>query len=167
MRRFSLLLFFTLLLACVAFIVGTFEQLPPRVASHFGSGGESNGWMRRETYLLFMLGFATLLPSFLVGSLAWLPRFTSRNIKVPNREYWLAPARRGETLAALGTLGGWLGCLLTVFIGALHYTILDANSSVPPRMPGPFPWTLLGGFVAATLAWQALFWLRFRAPKST
>jgi uncharacterized membrane protein len=165
--RLSLVLFFTLLVACVAFIVGTFEQLPPRVASHFGVGGESNAWMRRESYLFFILGVATLLPLFLVASLAWLPRCTSRNIKVPNREYWLAPARRGETLAALGAFGGWLGCLLTAFVAALHYTILEANTGVPPHMPGPLLWTVLGAFIAATLAWQALFSLRFRAPKLT
>jgi hypothetical protein len=95
MRRFSLLLFFSLLLACVAFIVGTFEQLPRRVASHFGSGGESNAWMRRD------------------------------------------------------------------------YTILDANSTVPARMPASLLRVVGGGFIAATLAWQALFWLRFRTPKVT
>jgi lysylphosphatidylglycerol synthetase-like protein (DUF2156 family) len=165
MHRLSLVLFFTLLVSCVAFIVGTFEQLPPRVASHFGLAGESNAWMRRENYLLFMLGFATLLPLFLVASLAWLPRLTSRNIKVPNREYWLAPAQRGETLAALAAFGGWLGCLVAAFIAALHYTVLEANTSVPPQMRGPLLWSVVGGFIAATLAWQALFSLRFRAPR--
>jgi hypothetical protein len=165
MRRLPLVLFFTLLVGSIAFIVGTFEQLPPRVASHFGLAGESNAWMRRENYLMFMLGFGTLLPLFIVGCLAWLPRVTSRNIKVPNRDYWLAPGRRDETLATLASFGGWLGCLLVALVAALHYAILEANTSVPPQMPGPLLWSVLGVFIAATLAWQALFSLRFRAPR--
>jgi hypothetical protein len=165
MRRLSLVLFVTLLIAGVAFIVGTIGQLPPRVASHFGVAGQSNAWMTRDNYLLFILGFATLFPMFIVASLAWLPHVMSRGVKLPNRDYWLAPARRGETLAALEAFGGWLGCLLTLFIAALHYTILEANTSVPPQIPAPLFWSVLGGFIAATLAWQALFYLRFRTPR--
>jgi Protein of unknown function (DUF1648) len=162
MRRLSLVLFVTLLIASIAFIVGTSGQLPPRVASHFGVGGQFNAWMTREGYLLFILGFGTLFPLFIVASIAGLPHITSRGVKLPNRDYWLAPPRRGETLATLGAFGGWLGCLLTVFIAALHTMILEANTSVPPQLPLPLLWSVLGGFIAATLAWQALFYLRFR-----
>jgi hypothetical protein len=164
MRRLSLVLFVTLLIAGVAFIVGTIGQLPPRVASHFGVAGQTNGWMSRDGYALFILGFGTLFPMFIVASLAWLPHVMSRGVKLPNRDYWLAPARRGETLAALEAFGGWLGCLLVLFIAALHYTILEANTSVPPQLPATLLWTVLGGFIAATVAWQALFYLRFRTP---
>ena len=165
MHRLSLVLFVTLLIAGVAFIVGTIGQLPPRVASHFGVAGQSNAWMTRDNYLLFILGFATLFPLFIVASLAWLPHVMSRGIKLPNRDYWLAPPRRGETLATLESFGGWLGCLLILFIAALHYTILEANTSVPPQMPASLLWSVLGLFIAATVAWQALFYLRFRTPR--
>ena len=164
MQRLSLVLFVTLLIAGVAFIVGTIGQLPPRVASHFGAAGQTNAWMSRDGYALFILGFGTLFPMFIVASLAWLPHVMSRGVKLPNRDYWLAPARRGETLAALEAFGGWLGCLLVLFIAALHYTILEANTSVPPQLPATLLWTVLGGFIAATVAWQALFYLRFRTP---
>jgi hypothetical protein len=56
---------------------------------------------------------------------------------------------------------------LTVFIAALHYTILVANTSVPPQLPAPLLWTVLGGFVGAVLSWQALFYLRFRSASRT
>ena len=164
MRRLSLILFVTLLIAGVAFIAGTLGQLPPRVASHFGAAGQTNAWMSRDGYALFILGFGTLFPMFIVASLAWLPHVMSRGVKLPNRDYWLAPNPRGETLAALEAFGGWLGCLLVLFIAALHYTILEANTSVPPQLPATLLWTVLGGFIAATVAWQALFYLRFRTP---
>jgi hypothetical protein len=50
-----------------------------------------------------------------------------------------------------------------IFIAALHYTILEANTSVPPQLPAPLLWSVLGGFVGAVLSWQALFYLRFRS----
>jgi Protein of unknown function (DUF1648) len=164
MRRLSLMLFVTLLIASGAFIIGTVDQLPPRVASHFGGAGQANAWMTRDGYLLFMLGFATLLPLFIVASIAGLPHLTSRAIKLPNRDYWFASPRRGETLATLGAFGGGLGSLLTIFIAALHYTILVANTSAPRQLPAALLWSALGAFIAAILSWQALFYLRFRTP---
>ena len=164
MRRLSLLLFVTLVIASSAYIVGTIGQLPPRVAMHFGGAGQANGSMPRDGYLLFILGFATLFPLFIVASIAGLPLITKRGVKLPNRDYWLAPLRRGETLASVGAFGGWLGCLLTVSAAALHYTILEANTSVPPQLPAPLFWSVLGGFFAAILSWQGLFYLRFRTP---
>jgi hypothetical protein len=167
MQRLALVLFVTLMIASSAFIVGTVGQLPPRVASHFSGAGQANAWMTRDGYLLFTLGFATLLPLFMVASIAGLPHLTSRGVKLPNRDYWLAPPRRSETLVTLGAFGGWLGSLLTVFIAALHYTILEANTSIPPQLPTPLLWSVLGGFIAAILSWQALFYLRFRKTPPT
>ncbi len=103
----------------------------------------------------------------MVASIAGLPHLTSRGVKLPNRDYWLAPPRRGETLATLEVFGGWLGSLLSVFIAALHYTILEANTSIPPQLPAPLLWSVLGGFIAAILSWQALFYLRFRKTSPT
>jgi hypothetical protein len=163
MRRLSLLLFVTLMIASAAYIVGTNGQLPPRVAMHFGSGGQVSGSVAREGYLLLSVGFATLFPLFLVASIAGLPLISSRGVRLPNRDYWLAPARRDETLAAMGAFGGFLGCVMTVFAAAMHYVILEAHRSVPPQLPEPLFWTVLGGFFVATISWQALFFLRFRS----
>ena len=164
MRRLSLVLFATLLIASSAYIVGTVGQMPPRVAMHFSSTGHGTDAVSRDFYLLLTLGFAVLLPLFIVASIAGLPLIIKRGVKLPNRDYWLAPARRDETLAAVGAFGGWLGCLLTVFAAALHYAILEANANVPPQLRAPLLYTLLGGFFAAILSWQALFYLRFRTP---
>ncbi len=163
MRRLSLLFFFPLMIASAAYIVGTNGQLPSHVAMHFGSGGQVSGSVGREAYLLLSVGFATLFPLFLVASIAGLPLLTSRNVRLPNRDYWLAPPRRDETLAVMGAFGGFLGCVMTVFAAAMHYVILEAHRSVPPQLPEALFWTVLGGFFVATISWQTLFYLRFRS----
>jgi hypothetical protein len=163
-RRLSLILFVTLVIASCAYIAGTSGQLPPRVAVHFGGAGEVNAAMPRDAYVLFTLALAGLLPSFVVASIAGLPLITQRGVKLPNRAYLLAPPRRQETLIAIGAFGGWLGCLLTLFFAAMHYTILDANTNVPPVLRGQLFYSVLGGFFAAVVSWQALFYSRFRTP---
>lgn len=163
MRRPLLLLFVVLVIAGAAFIVATTGQLPPQVAVHFGGGGQVNGSMTRQGYLLFTLGLAILLPLLIVAAFAGLPLLAPDKLHVPNRDHWVAPSRREQSLAVVGAFGAALGCLLTVFFAAMHEVILQANASAPPQLPAPMFWTVLGGFLAAFLVWQALFFLRFRA----
>jgi hypothetical protein len=164
MRRISLLLFFTLLVASTAFIVVTGDQLPLRVVSHFG-GGNAYGGMLRVHYMLFTVGFATFVPLLIVGGFAWAPLAFPNRTRIPNRDYWLAPSRRDESLAALGAFGGVLGSIITVFVAAIHQVILQANRSVPPQLPLPGFWLALGGFFTAMLVWQVLVMMRFRVPR--
>ena len=162
MQRISSLLFLSLLIVVGAFIAATTGQLPARVASHFGPGDLPNGWMSRDGYLVFMLGFGLLLPPVVVGAIGWLPKIAPRAINIPHRDFWLAPSRRDATLAALAAHACWLGCLLVLFIAGIHYAILEANASVPPRLPAELFWMLMIAFLAALALWIGALFLRFR-----
>src|SRR5258708_39905629 len=104
MRRFFVPLFFALAIAATATSLATSGTLPEQVASHFASGGAANGWMSREAYVLIVLAMATLLPLFIVAMMARLPRMNPRRIRLPHRDYWLPPERRG---AAFPTVAGF------------------------------------------------------------
>jgi hypothetical protein len=162
MQRTSCPLFALLLIVVGAFITATTGQLPARVASHFGAGDLPNGWMSRDGYLVFMLGFGLLLPTIVVAAIGWLPRIAPRGINIPHRDYWLAPSRRDATLAALAVHACWLGCLLVLFIAGIHYAILEANASVPARLPADLFWMLMIVFLAALALWIGALFLRFR-----
>ncbi len=156
---------FVLLLAVVAvYIVMTTRALPDPVATHFGPANLANGWMSRDHYVVFMLAFATLLPIVIVGMIGWLPRILPRSVSIPNRDYWLAPPRRATTLASLVSFACLLGCLLAAFIAGVHFIIIEAAASVPPRLPTTLFWSLLGGLAASLALWIGAFRLRFRAP---
>src|ERR1700693_5169137 len=43
------------------------NQLPGRMASHFGAAGQPNGWMSRETLAIFFL----VLLTFLLATFTW------------------------------------------------------------------------------------------------
>ena len=158
------LLFALALVVAPAMIWGTSAQLPATVASHFGGGGPPNGWMSHDGYLAFMLGLVTLLPLVVVAAVGWMPSVAPSRIQLPNRDHWLAPQQRAQTLAALRTYACWLGILLIVFMTALHMLLIEANAATPPRLPeAPFL-TMLAAFVVALAFWILTLLLRFRLP---
>jgi TRAP-type C4-dicarboxylate transport system permease small subunit len=145
----------------VVFTVYTTRYLPDRVATHFGAGGQANGWMSRDGYLLFMLAFMvgiSSLVSFLVGT---LPRKYPQWTNVPNRDYWLAPARRDESLGYLATHGKRLGALIVMMMLGMHYVILKANAVQPPTLPGATFSAVLFGFALALIWWIVRLYRRF------
>ena len=156
------LLFVALLIASNAFIVETTGILPERVASHFGGNNLPNGWMSRSGYLAFMLSFAGLLPVVVTAVVGGLPRLFPGAINIPHREYWLAPTRRDTTIGFLAAHACWLGSMLTVFVAGIHYLLLQAHMSAPPRLPVELFWTMLATFLGAIGVWIGTLVMRFR-----
>ncbi len=156
-------LLFVLALVLVPVIVYTTSaDLPARVASHFGNGGVANGWMPRDVYLALMLALTTLLPLLVVGLTGFVPRVATSQIKIAHREHWLAPARRGETLAWLASHACWLGLVLMLLLGGMHVLTVQANARIPARLSEPHFFALMGAFVALLLLWIVALGLRFR-----
>lgn len=161
MRRPALFLLVALIAVSAAFITVTAGQLPGLVASHFDSGSGVNGWLTRSQYLFWMLALAILLPLAIVGFIA-LVSTAPRLINLPHRTYWLSEARREQTLATLLSFACAQGCVLTVFAAALHYVILQANTTAPPQLPGALFVAVLVGLLAAMVAWTIALYVRFR-----
>ena len=162
MRRPALLLLVALIAVSAAFIAVTAGQLPGLVASHFASGSGVNGWLTRSQYLFWMLALAILLPLVIVAFIALVPRAAPRLINLPHRAYWLSEARREQTLATLLSFACAQGCVLTLFAAALHYVILQANTTTPPQLPGALFVAVLVGLLAAMVTWTIALYARFR-----
>jgi uncharacterized membrane protein len=162
MRRPAFFLLVALIALSAAFIAVTTGQLPGLVASHFDSRSGANGWLTRGNYLLLMLALAILLPLAIVGFIALVTRTAPRLINLPHRTYWLSESRREQTLATLLAFACVQGGLLTVFAAALHYVILQANTTAPPHLPGALFVAVLVGLLAAMVAWTIALYVRFR-----
>jgi uncharacterized membrane protein len=162
MQRLPQLSFVILLVLAAAFVLATGDRLPEQVASHFGSSNLPNGAMTRSVYRLFMLAFTVGFPVLLVGMIAWLSRAFPDQINIPNRIYWLAPERRPESLAFLRTHAYWLGCLMVLFIASIHFVILQANATVPPRLPIDLFFVMIAVFLAGLVWWMRTLYTRFR-----
>jgi hypothetical protein len=164
MRYFAPMLLVALCAAGAAILYSTADSLPAVVASHFDLAGRANGAMSRASYLVFMSLMMFGVPLLVVELNIVLPRFAPRLIRIPARDYWLAPERRDDTLASIATSGAFIGCLITAFMIALHLLLVEANAHTPPRIDSEALWMLIGFFVLAMFAWQFFRWRRFRRP---
>lgn len=162
MHRLAWFIFVLCLAVAATYIVATTGALPETVASHFGSGNAANGYMTRDGYRLFMLVFALVLPAFLAAMIGLLPRMRPKSINLPNRDYWLDPERREATLNALSAQGAWLGSMVALFVAAVHYVLLVANASSPPKLPADLFGMLVVGFLMLMALWLGALYLRFR-----
>ncbi|MGH8616462.1 MAG: hypothetical protein ACREUW_02135 [Burkholderiales bacterium] len=150
-----------------AFILTTTGALPDPVASKFGANDLVTSWMAKRVYLPLMLGLAVGMPLLMVGLTALLARRFPQHFNIPHREYWLTSERRAATGNYLETHVCWLACLMAGLIAGMHYAIVLAHDSTPPRLPAEVFWTLMGVFAFGMVWWMWALYARFRKPGLT
>jgi hypothetical protein len=118
--------------------------------------------MMRDMYVRFitLFGLGTALFPVMIGLLmAVLPAWT---FNLPNRNYWLSPAQRPSTVAWLRHHLLWLSCIMTGFMGGIHWLTVMANMTQTRRLDTSSMVPLIVVFIAANLAWGAVLMRRFR-----
>jgi uncharacterized membrane protein len=141
-------------------VIGTAPQLPERVAIHFGVGGGANRWTDRSQ-TIFFFETLTAVPVFFVALavvMRWLPAGV---FNLPNRDYWLAPERRAQTVGIISRQLIWMGCLMVLFLAGIYYLTIQANRTTPAQLPMSLFLPLLGAFLAGTIIWSIVFIRRF------
>ena len=140
-------------IAAAAFVAVTSRSMPPLVASHFGGGGVPDGFMPRNVYVLFMLGFVIAMPVLMVYLTWFRMGRPGMSINLPHREHWMAPVRRDETIAYLRERVMQFGILLLGFLSYGHWLVVRANESHPVMLDQAW---FIGGiavFLVATIIW--------------
>lgn len=165
MRKFPIVVFGALL-ATAAWRVNLLAgRLPGMVAVHFDASGNPNGFATREGCRELMLWFTVGAPAFIVLVTALIPRLIPpAMINVPNRDYWLAPERAGESVGFLGEQGVWFGCIFLVFSVWVDELLVKANSTAPPALPTAAFLGAMALLFAAIGLWAVRMFRRFRRP---
>jgi serine/threonine-protein kinase len=155
-----------LLVGFTALVVFTWPQLPERVATHFGAGGEADGWMSRSGGVLGLYLSAIGVAGLVVGIMYAMRFFPRNTMNVPNRDYWFAPERRDESFAFLLRHGLWFGCLQVAFAAGLYWLIVQANLSTQPQLDSRLMGAPTVAFLTGTAAWIVTLVIHFlRKPK--
>jgi uncharacterized membrane protein len=162
-HRVTWSVFALLLLLAIFFVTGTASELPLTVASHFDAAGHPNAYMSRSGYVRFMLCLAVGLP-VIVAMVLWAVYSHATDLKLPHREYWLAPERLDRTRAFLVAHGVWFGSLLVALSCLVHWLELGANRQQPPHLSNHSFAAVLIAFLIATAAWVAALMFAFRRP---
>ncbi len=165
MRRLARILFFAATFTALALAVRQHGSLPARVATHFGAGGQPNGWMSRDNHTIGQVGISLFIGGLFFALTFYLARVPDRFVNLPHRDYWLAPKRRDETFAWIGSMLFWLGALLQGFLAYVFHEIWRANLITPPALRLNSLWLQLSLFII-TVGLVITLLFRFRQPAS-
>jgi hypothetical protein len=120
--------------------------------------------MTHGGYLRFILVLALGLPFLVVSTLAAVYS-NATDMKLPNRDYWLAPQRIQQTRAFLIAHAAWFGSLLVTLVCFVHWQELIANRRQPPLLSSQ---AFAGGiivFLLATALWSGALLFALRRPR--
>lgn len=162
--RFGRILFVIALLICIFEIARLWDISPEQMAAHFNAQGLPDRfvskaeffWFQIQTLFIVVLVSLPLQVLFLVLPLGV--------INMPNREYWLAPERKAETLARLGDFGSMLfGVILLLVLAAF-----EISTYANLQDPIVFNAGLMGMVMASGMVFIILMLIRlvlsFRMP---
>lgn len=151
-----------LVAGAAAFVGLTSLSLPDVVASHFAADGTANGSMSRGAYVGVMLAVVIGLPTLLTVVSYFGLGAPGARINLPNRDYWLAPERRAQTLSYLRAQLARFSTVLLVFLCYVHWLVVQANGTRPPHLSAPWINVGLVGFAVFAIVWTRLIVRRFR-----
>ncbi len=138
-----------------------FPLLPAKMASHFGSSGQADGWMPKDAFLVMnfsLMLFAAVLLGNLRALLQYLP---DDSINLPNKERWLSPEHREATLGLLSSYFLWFAVATNALLAAVTHLVYRANLAPVPHL-GSLTWVILGGYLIYTLCWTVSLMRRFK-----
>lgn len=139
-------------------------RLPERIATHYGVGGEPNGWMSRPGLFLFYFGLLAFLTLVFLGVGPLTRVLPPWMVNMPHREFWLAPQRRAGTVRVLSGMTQEVGLLALVMVVAMQQFVFQANLGPHPTLPGALFWPVFVAFNAYVVVWLVRFYRRFRLP---
>ena len=110
--------------------------LPDRVPTHFGTGGEPDGWSSRAGALAFSV-LGPVLIAFPLPLLSLIVLRWPAGINAPNKEWWTATGPRLRRFERLLREDLWLmaAAMFVMFIG-IQVGVTEAAQTPDGRMPG-------------------------------
>jgi len=135
------------------------NQLPDRVATHFGIDGRPNDWMNKGYATALLCGIQVAMPLFLFGIGSLLQYIPSSMINIPHREYWLHADRREQTIEHVSKMLAWIAVLTSLEMMAIGHLTFLANRTGSP-LNAPLFLTVLGLYLLGvfSLAGRS-FWI--------
>jgi uncharacterized membrane protein len=167
LNRVLLAALLLLTLAIITQAVYWWPALPERMASHFDMSNRADGWMDRGPLLIVMSGVPLFMVALFVGLPLVIRRLPDSMINMPNKEYWLAPARREQSLADMNAALMAIGCATLVLLLVIYHGIFSLNAKLAlageplerdAHIVLPLPFVVVLGLyllsVAAMLVWM-------------
>ena len=122
-------------LAVLAVLVATYfgmwfvmwPELPERMVTHWGAGGQPNGWADKGQFFGLYTGISLGTIGMVVGMGFGIAAMPSSLINIPHKDYWLAPERKAQTMASLRNLMLEGANLTMAFLLIVLWSVFRAN----------------------------------------
>lgn len=157
---------FYILSIALGFIEGLFfySLLPDRMAIHFNAFGQADGWGYKRQFFIFYGAIAAVM-SLLFWGLPLLIRLVPEAlINLPNKDYWLAPERKKQTLDRLSDQMLFTGCMALLLLDGILFLVIKTNLSATPVLQAEWMWGLIVAFIASNVVWTVNLIRSFRRP---
>jgi hypothetical protein len=142
------------------------SRLPDVMATHFGGLGTPNGWQTIHAFFVTDIVVVVLATVVGFGVPLIIGVVPVSLINLPNKQSWLAPERRANTLAYLRVHFAWFGCALLAFLLFVNELVFRANLVTPRRLNSTAFTAALVAFLAFVLVWTIRVIRHFvREPK--
>jgi len=164
-RRTSAITVFVLLcIACLVHALYYYPRLPEQVAHHFGGSGQPDAWGGKMHFLIVYLAtVAVMAISFLGVGLA-LPKIPNSAINLPNKDYWLAPERRQQTLDYMLPPFLWLGSLTMLLLLDIFHQSFRVHLGKATSLD--HFWISMGVYLVVTTVWGIAIYKKFSKKDS-
>jgi uncharacterized membrane protein len=153
-----------------AFFLGIIEMLyfypilTNRMAVHFNAFGMADGWGTKDHFFLTMETVFVLLVVLFGALPLLLQRMPVSLINMPNKDYWLAPERKDQTMDWLIDQLLFVGAMALLLMDGFLYLCFHANFSENPIMQPEWLWGMIIIFFSVNIVWILYLIRCFRRP---
>lgn len=159
MRRISLFVFLVLCAMCIVHDLYYYPQLPDWVACRFGASGRPNDWSSKLSLIRVYLLVVILCAVTFLGVGYAMSRIPISWFRLPNKDYWLAPQRRQETVDSLFNNLLWFGSATLAFVFYYFHQIIRVNLGKTEALE--HTWLIIGAYSIIMIAWSIVEVLKY------
>ena len=127
------------------------DLLPESVATHFDLSGQADGYSSRTGWFWFHVVLAGSFWIMFEVLGPFVRRLPDRWINLPNRDYWLAPHRREQSLGFVDAELTRTGALTLLFVFGVGQLVIDANLEAEGKLNNGWFLTLIGVYIVAMI----------------
>lgn len=156
--RIVLTLFFLATLGYIGFTFWALAQLPDQVPAHFDGAGNPDRISGKAELAWGNVGVAGLMVALFGIFPFFLHKIPHKHWNLPNKDYWLAPGRKAETLARMQLYFVGMGLATMLLLGSIAWGIYQVGSGARETLP--FSWWGMGLYLVV-VGWMTVAMCRF------
>ena len=156
-------IFIGLLVLAIIQIVFYYPQMPEVMASHFDGVGTPNAWSGKNGFFAIYGAILIMLAVVFLYVPKWSEKRSNFGMKLPHREYWLAPEHIVQTQQFFRRQMLIMGIVHLLLAIVTIQMAIAANFNESPILDRRI-FSLLVAYFIFLAIWLIYFFLHFRKP---